>query len=131
MKIQFYTVLLSLVLFCSKINADSKLNVVVSIKPYHSLVSGVMLGVSRPELLFKGNLSPHRYSMKPSEAEKLQYADIIFWGGANLEILLEKPLSSLSKRAKVVSMLGINGLKLKSFRHLNPYTKEHFLYLIL
>ena len=116
MKVRFYTVIISLLICFSETNADSNLNVVVSIKPFHSLVSGVMLGVARPELLLKGNFSPHTYSLKPSDAKKLQYADFVFWGGEALEGFLAKPIISLSKNAKVVSILEINGLKLRSFR---------------
>jgi zinc transport system substrate-binding protein len=75
-----------------------------------------MLGVARPELLLKGNFSPHTYSLKPSDAKKLQYADLVFWGGEALEGFLAKPISSLSKNAEVVSILEINGLKLRSVR---------------
>ena len=116
MKVRFYTVIISLLICFSETNADSNLNVVVSIKPFHSLVSGVMLGVARPELLLKGNFSPHTYSLKPSDAKKLQYADFVFWGGEALEGFLAKPIISLSKNAEVVSILEINGLKLRSFR---------------
>ena len=116
MIVRFYTVIISLLICFSETNADSNLNVVVSIKPFHSLVSGVMLGVSHPELLLKGNFSPHTYSLKPSDAKKLQYADLVFWGGEALEGFLAKPIISLSKNAKVVSILKINGLKLISFR---------------
>jgi len=116
MKVRFYIVIISLLICFSETNADSNLNVVVSIKPFHSLVSGVMLGVARPELLLKGNFSPHTYSLKPSDAKKLQYADLVFWGGEALEGFLSKPISSLSKNAEVVSILDINGLKLRSFR---------------
>ena len=116
MKVRFYTVIISLLICFSETNADSNLNVVVSIKPFHSLVSGVMLGVASPELLLKGNFSPHTYSLKPSDAKKLQYADFVFWGGEALEGFLAKPISSLSKNAEVVSILEINGLKLRSFR---------------
>ena len=116
MKVRFYTVIISLLICFSETNADSNLNVVVSIKPFHSLVSGVMLGVARPELLLKGNFSPHTYSLKPSDAKKLQYADFVFWGGEALEGFLAKPIISLSKNAEVVSILEINGLKLRSVR---------------
>lgn len=124
MKVRFYIVMVSFILSFSRANADSNLNIVVSIKPFHSLVSGVMDGVSIPRLLLKGNLSPHRYSMKPSDAEELQYAEIIFWGGENLEIFLTKPISSLSKKAKVISLLQIDGLMLKSFRALRHSGKS-------
>ena len=108
MKVRFYTVIISLLICFSETNEDSNLNVVVSIKPFHSLVSGVMLGVARPELLLKGNFSPHPYSLKPSDAKKLQYADFVFWGGEALEMFLAKPISSFAKNAEVVSILEIN-----------------------
>jgi ABC-type Zn2+ transport system, periplasmic component/surface adhesin len=124
MKVGFYTFIILLILFFSEANAGSKLNVVVTIKPYHSLVSAVMLGVSRPVLLLKGNLSPHGYSLKPSDVKRLQYADIIFWGGKNLEGFLAKPLNLLSKKAKVISMIGLSGLKLKYFRAVSKMGKN-------
>jgi len=116
MKVRFCAVIISLLICFGETNADSNLNVVVSIKPFHSIISGVMLGVALPELLLKGNFSPHTYSLKPSDAIKLQYADLIFWGGEALEGFLAKPISTLSKNAEVVSILEINGLKLRSFR---------------
>ena len=124
MKVKIYAVIISLLICFSETNADSKLNVVVSIKPFHSIVSGVMLGVARPELLLKGNFSPHTYSLKPSDAKKLQYADFVFWGGEALEVFLAKPIRSLSKNAEVVSILEINGLKLRFFRAENHLGKS-------
>ena len=124
MKVKLYAVIISLLICFSETNADSKLNVVVSIKPFHSIVSGVMLGVARPELLLKDNFSPHTYSLKPSDAKKLQYADFVFWGGEALEVFLAKPIRSLSKNAEVVSILEINGLKLRSFRAENHLGKS-------
>ena len=124
MKVKLYAVIISLLICFSETNADSKLNVVVSIKPFHSIVAGVMLGVASPELLLKGNFSPHTYSLKPSDAKKLQYADFVFWGGEALEVFLAKPIRSLSKNAEVVSILEINGLKLRSFRVENHLGKS-------
>jgi zinc transport system substrate-binding protein len=46
--------------------ADTPPSVVVSIKPIHSLVVGVMQGVATPSLLVTGAGSPHTYSLKPS-----------------------------------------------------------------
>lgn len=74
--------------------------VVVSIKPLHSLVSGVMEGIGRPELLVESGGSPHGYSLKPSEAKALAAADLIIWVGQDLESFLVKPLSTLGKEAQ-------------------------------
>ena len=94
----------------------SDLKVVVSIKPYHSLVSRVMQGVSEPALLLNGYNSPHSYSLRPSAAVKLQNADLVFWGGENLEGFLAKPIHSLAAGARVVSFEDTPGLILLPFR---------------
>ena len=96
--------------------AASDLKVVVSIKPFHSLVSTVMQGVSEPALLLNGNNSPHTYSLRPSAAVKLQNADLVFWGGENLEGFLAKPIHSLATGARVVSFEDTRGLILWPFR---------------
>ena len=70
--------------------------VVVSIKPIHSLVASVMKGIAEPQLILKGAGSPHTYQMKPADAELLQNAEIVFWIGPDLEKFLEKPIGSLS-----------------------------------
>jgi len=96
--------------------AASDLKVVVSIKPFHSLVSTVMQGVSEPALLLNGNNSPHTYSLRPSAAVKLQNADLVFWGGKNLEGFLAKPIHSLAAGARVVSFEDTPGLILWAYR---------------
>ncbi|GIT63595.1 MAG: hypothetical protein Ct9H300mP21_11410 [Pseudomonadota bacterium] len=69
-----------------------------------------MQGVSEPALLLNGNNSPHTYSLRPSAAFKLKNADLIFWGGENLEGFLAKPIHSLAKGARVVSFENTPGL---------------------
>ena len=59
-------------------NVKAVQKVVVSIKPLHSLVSGVMEGVGEPNLLLEGNTSVHVYSMRPSEVSMLQQAELFF-----------------------------------------------------
>ncbi len=90
--------------------------VVVSIKPLHSLVSGVMKGVGEPHLLIKGAASPHTFSLKPSDAGVLERARVIFWVGEALAPSLDRPIEVLPKRAKVVAMTEIKGLKLLKIR---------------
>ena len=96
--------------------AASDLQVVVSIKPFHSLVSSVMQGVREPALLLNGNNSPHTHSLRPSAAVKLQNADLVFWGGENLEGFLAKPIHSLAAGARVFSFEDTPGLILRPFR---------------
>ena len=85
--------------------------VVVSIKPIHSLVASIMKGIAEPELILKGAGSPHTYQLKPADAEMLQNADLVFWVGPELEKFLEKPIDSLSSDAKVVELEDAPGLE--------------------
>lgn len=92
--------------------AAEKGDVVVSIKPIHSLVSAVMQGVGEPTLIVKGAASEHGYSLKPSDANALENAKVIFWVGPEMETYLTKPLSSLSSKANVVQLEKVKGLEL-------------------
>ncbi|MCW8858457.1 MAG: zinc ABC transporter substrate-binding protein [Deltaproteobacteria bacterium] len=99
--------LLYLVLFCLSSGwsiASAGPRVVVSIKPLHSLVSGVMEGIGTPQLLVKGGGSPHGYILRPSEAQALARADLIVWVGPELESFLEKPLTTLAKKSQQLEL---------------------------
>lgn len=91
-------------------------NVVVSIKPIHSLVASIMKGVGEPKLIVEGAASPHTYSMKPSNAVALQNANIVFWVGHGLEAFLEKPLEALGSKATIVELEDAPGLEKLKFR---------------
>lgn len=90
--------------------------VVVSILPLHSLAAGVMQGVGEPQLLVPVGASPHTYSLKPSDARALQSADLVVWIGEALENYLEKPLSSLAGKARILEIADIDELTLLDAR---------------
>jgi len=92
--------------------ADPAPAVVVSIKPIHALVAGAMEGVGTPELLIEGAGSPHSYALRPSQAQALDQADVVFWVGEGLEAFLARPLAALSDDATVVALAGAQGLRL-------------------
>jgi zinc transport system substrate-binding protein len=90
--------------------------VVVSIKPIHSLVAGVMEGVGTPQLLIEGGGSPHSYALRPSQARALDQAEVVFWVGDGLEAFLGKPLGALSDEATVVALSDAEGVRLLATR---------------
>ncbi len=90
--------------------------VVTSIAPVHSLVAGVMEGVGEPDLLVRGGGSPHSYSLRPSEAQALQQADLVFWIGDDMEVFLRKPLEALAGNAEVVELAEAPGIRLLNNR---------------
>lgn len=92
------------------ISAAAPPQVVVSIAPLHSLVSGVMAGVAEPRLLIGGGASPHAYALKPSDARALSEAALIVWVGEGLESMLERPLHSLAGKARVLELSTLEGM---------------------
>ena len=111
--------ILSFLSFFTSANAEIK--VVASIKPIHSLVSYLMDGVSKPSLIVDGYASPHGFALKPSHAKMLQEADIIFWVGEDLENFLEKPLTSIAKKAEKIELMEAHGLNKLKFRERNIF----------
>ena len=105
--------------------AKAELKVVTSIKPIHSLASYLMDGIGKPDLIVDGYASPHGFSMKPSHAKMLQNADLIFWVGEDLESFLEKPLSSIAKKAEKIELIEIKGLNVLKFRERNIFDKHN------
>ena len=102
-------------------SAIAEIKVVTTIKPIHSLVSGVMDGVSNPTLIIESSNNPHNFSLKPSHAKMLEEADIVFWIGEDLESFMEKPLSSLSKDAVKISFMDLPSIKKLKFREKNIF----------
>lgn len=80
-------------------------DVVVTVKPLHSLVSGVMQGVGEPYLLVRGAANPHAFALRPSDAKALSGAELVVWAGPGVETFLEKPLSTLARDAEVVTLV--------------------------
>jgi zinc transport system substrate-binding protein len=64
-----------------------------------------MQGVAEPKLLITGGSTPHNYSLRPSEARALARAELVVWVGPQLESFLEKPLESLAKNARHLTLL--------------------------
>lgn len=115
--------LLSLMM-TTDIRAD--IRVVASIKPIHSLVSAVMDGVGTPDLIIDGVNSPHSYALRPSQAQALQNADVIFWVGPELEQFLEKAITTAGQNARSVPLISSDGLVLHTYReHHDDHAEKH------
>lgn len=106
-------------------------SVVVSITPFYALVAAIMAGVGTPKLLVKPGASPHEYALRPSDILLLQDAELIFWGGPQLETFLVKPLNTLNAHSEthhIVELDNAPGLLLLPIRHSaawDPHEHEH------
>ncbi len=100
----FIGTVVSGVLCATASNAEAP-NVVVDLPSVHSLVSIVMDGVGTPDLIIPTTASPHDFALRPSQADDLQNADIVFWVGEDLTPWLSDPIETLAKNAKSVELL--------------------------
>ena len=119
------SILFGTALLFSSFSAIAEIKVVTTIKPIHSLVSGVMDGVSNPTLIIEGSNSPHNFSLKPSHAKMLEEADIVFWIGEDIESFMEKPLNSLAKNAVQISFMDLKSIEKLKFREMNGHDDHH------
>lgn len=103
--------------------ADAK--VVVTIKPLHALVAAVMAGTGSPDLLVQGGASAHTYSLKPSDASKLNKSNVLFRMSATMEAFTSKLATTLPKSVQLVTLQSTRGLKLLPRRTGATFEQEH------
>ena len=110
--------LLGLIFFISiNINAAQQIpNIVVSIKPIHSIVSALMNGVSKPQLLLDSNDSAHTFHLKPSQLNLLSKADLIITIGDYFEAGLSKGLRHINEKS-LLALSEINELRIHNSRN--------------
>lgn len=106
------------------VRADAEINVVVSIKPLHALVLGVMQGVASPELLLDSTQSPHHASLRPSDMRMLSNAMLVFWAGPQLETYLPRVLRNLDSDTTVISLMDNPHLELLPQRGQHMHADE-------
>lgn len=105
-------------------------SVVATVKPLHALVAAVMGDLGTPSLIVKGAASPHSYSLKPSDAQALQSANLVFWTGHGLELFLQDSINTLAPNATIVELSKAPGIELLppretgTFEHHN-HGEEH------
>ncbi|MBV6651491.1 MAG: zinc ABC transporter substrate-binding protein [Hoeflea sp.] len=116
--------LASTLIASSSISASAEVKVVASIKPIHSLVAAVMEGVGEPGLIIEGAGSPHTYALKPSQAQMLEQANVVFWIGHELEAFLEKPLETVGADAKSIELIDAHDLLKLGFREGGAFEKH-------
>ena len=112
---------LSALLLCLSITLSPKAStaspqVIVSIKPIHSLVASVMAGIAVPDIMIDGANSPHDFALTPSQANKLSKADLVFWVGPELETFLSKPIKTIGQQARAIELMETKGLLKFDFR---------------
>ena len=88
--------------------------IVVSIKPIHSMVCALTKGITNPKLLLDGSFSPHHFSLTPSMVSNLQNAKLVVWIGPAYEMPLYNHFRTIW--SKVLTLQFDPKIKLKTVR---------------
>ncbi|PYE84402.1 zinc ABC transporter substrate-binding protein [Pseudoroseicyclus aestuarii] len=83
--------------------------VVTDVAPVQSLVARAMEGLGEPAMLVQPGTSPHSYTLRPSDAQALQQADLVVWIGPTLTPWLARPIASLAEQAEILPLLEQEG----------------------
>ena len=98
--------------------------VLISIPPVYSLALGLSEGTYiQPELLLTNGASPHSYSLKPSDVEKIEKAKLIVIVDEHLEGFLQKALAD--KRDKVLELSKVAGVRTYPLRTAHHHHAEN------
>jgi zinc transport system substrate-binding protein len=103
--------LLCLALWAGFVRAD--VEVLTSIKPLQLIAAAVQDGTGTPDVLLPPGASPHQYALRPSDARRVQAADLFYWIGPDLEGFLPRVLQGRDKPSLALQTLP--GLQLRHF----------------
>lgn len=96
--------------------------VTVDIPPVYSLVATVMGELGDPELFIQPGASPHGYSLRPSEAQSLDDADLVIWVSDALTPWLTGPIESLAGEARHLELMEVTGITTLEYREGATFT---------
>ena len=91
--------------------AEKSKGVVVSIKPLHSLVTGVIGDTGKATLLLKSKSSPHDFQLKPSQMKLLNKAKVVFYIDERFEVFLNRVFKVLPNHIQKSPIIQTAGLK--------------------
>lgn len=83
--------------------------VVTDFGPVTALVMDVMGDLGAPTALLPNGGDPHDFQLRPSQAQMLADADLVFWVGPELMPALGDALTGLAPQAQITSLLHASG----------------------
>ena len=107
---------------------NSPFEVVVSIKPIHSIVTGLMKNIGTPELLIKDSQTPYDFTVTATETAQLNAAKLVIWVGPELEKDLKPVFAQLPSSITVVELLANTRLKILPSRS-DPTLRDPFFWM--
>lgn len=78
--------------------------VLASIKPLQLIAQAVLGDTQLAGVLLPPGVTPHHYTMRPSDMERVNDAQLIVWLGSESERYLAKPIASLRNKTVVIDL---------------------------
>lgn len=109
------------------ISAQAQVQVLTSIKPLQLIAAAIQDGQGEPQVLLPPGASPHYFVLRPSDAKRLDKADLFYWIGPDLENFLPRLLKQRSQLS--VAVQNLPELQLQYFaeehQHGHGHEDEH------
>jgi len=100
--------------------ATAHADILTSIKPLTLIAAAVTAGVEQPQQLLPDGVSAHDYSLRPSDRQRLQQAELIVWIGPAHEGFLNSVLKGQSRALTVAALPGLTRLPLRRVEDSSP-----------
>ena len=104
-------------------SAQAQVQILTSIKPLQLIAAAIQDGQGEPQVLLPPGASPHYFVLRPSDAKRLDQADLFYWIGPDLENFLPKLLQKRNKSS--IAVQDLPELKLQYFAETDQHMHEH------
>jgi protein SCO1/2 len=104
------------------------LQVATTIKPVHSILSGLLKDIGEPGLLIPEGRTPFDFEPDDATREALARTTLLFWVGPELEKTLQPLIAGLPESVRVVELLSRKDLKVLPSRA-NPEQRNPFFWM--
>ena len=104
---QHYFKKLALTTALVSFSAAASATVLTSIKPLGFIASSIADGVTDTKVLVPAGASPHDYSLKPSDVQKLKNAELVVWVGKDVDSFLSSSILNNFSQDKLVTIANL------------------------
>jgi zinc transport system substrate-binding protein len=108
MRVTLQRLLVGLLLLASVDGTFAQPQVTTSIKPLQLIAKAITDGVSEPAVVMDATQDPHHPSLRPSQRQAMDAAEVFLWIGPQLETGLDNVTADL--RGRVLSVLNAPGM---------------------
>lgn len=98
----------------------AEIKLLTSIKPLQLIAAAIQKDIGKPEVLLPAGASAHHYSLRPSDIQNVQSADLFYWIGQDMEVFLVKTLTNRQKPT-----IAIQNLPDIQLRHFGDHHEAH------